>query len=322
MFKKATKEKLKARIALCGPAGSGKTYTALRFAQVLAENGGTIAVIDTEHRSASKYTGESPDGIPFAFDVCELEHYDPTTYINVIKEAGRNRYSVIVIDSLSHAWEGIGGALDIVDRKAANTRGGSFAAWRDVTPLQRQLIETILASPCDIVATLRTKTAYEVEQGENGKMKPVKVGTKPIQREGVEYEFDVVGDLDLEHIINVTKARCPALDGQRACKPGGAFIRPLIDWLNAGVAPRVNKPVALSGEERKDPFSQDLTAPCGQEVAERIKAAAIALEMKPDQIKQLAAKVGASRLAEIPLQQAEKLLARLEMKLQDGEIPF
>lgn len=352
MFRKATKEKLKARIAIDGPAGSGKTYTALRFAFAMAGPGGKVAVIDTEHRSASKYSGESPDGTPFAFDVCELDHYSPSTYVNVIKEAGKAGYDVLVIDSLSHAWEGVGGALDMVDRKAASSKGNSFAAWRDVTPMHRDMVEAILACPCHVIATMRSKMTYELEEYvDDGKKKTRvnKLGLKPIQREGVEYEFDVVADMDLEHILTISKTRCPALDGKKASAPGAAFVAPLLTWLTTGAdpVPRLDlvplsesaaisestaeqtdtqKPrggVVLSGKSGvSTPHSQSADDPCGPEIAGKIKEMAQRLKLTPDKIREFASRCGVSKIADMPYREASKLLGKLESKVTEAEVPF
>lgn len=352
MFRKATKEKLKARIAIDGVAGSGKTYTALRFGMAMArETGGKVAVIDTEHRSAAKYTGESPDGIPFEFDVCELEHYSPSTYVNVIREAGKAGYAVLVIDSLSHAWEGVGGALDMVDRKKANEKGGGFGAWAEVTPMHREMVEAILGCPCHVIATMRSKMAYELEEYEDkgGKKKTRvnKLGLKPIQREGVEYEFDVVADMDLEHVLTISKTRCPALDGRKASQPGASFITPLMDWLKAGVERReveivkvefiaepevtatvitptpVATGVRLSGMvQPPDKYSSRDTDPCGDEMAAEIKRLAQQLKMPPEKLREFPARCGVNRLAEMPAKEADRLAAKLRAKVLETEVPF
>jgi hypothetical protein len=104
---KATKKDAKARLALVGPTGSGKTYTALEIALGLAALD-EIAVIDTEHKSSEKYApifGE--------FAVIHLDQYDPRTYVEAIELLVRSGYKVIIIDSLTHAWAGKGGALEI-----------------------------------------------------------------------------------------------------------------------------------------------------------------------------------------------------------------
>lgn len=233
-FKKADRKKAKLRLALDGPSGSGKTFTALRFAQALASQGkGRIAVIDTEHGSAAKYVGERPDGEPFEFDTAVLENFSPTDYTVVLQEAGQAGYDVVVIDSLSHAWEGKGGALEQVDTKA-NKTGNKFTAWADVTPQHQRMVEAILRSPCHVIATMRSKTEYVLQADSKGKMVPTKIGLKPIQRDGMEYEFDVVCDIDTEHLLKVSKTRCPALDGMSVMKPGASFVRPLLDWLENG----------------------------------------------------------------------------------------
>lgn len=234
-FKKAERRRRKARIALDGPSGSGKTYSALRAAFAF---GGKVAVIDTEHGSASLYAGEAPDGTPWEFDTLELTNFSPDRYQRAIEEAAQGGYDVLVIDSLSHAWMGEGGALDLVDRaKTAN----KFAAWKDVTPLHRRMVDAILAAPLHVIATMRTKTEYVLESDERGRQVPRKVGLAPIQRDGCEYEFDVVADLNLEHIATVGKSRCSALQDARGVKPGPDFWRPMIQWLDsAAETPRAN----------------------------------------------------------------------------------
>jgi hypothetical protein len=228
-FKKATRSQLKLRMAIDGPAGSGKTYTALRFAFSLGKR---IAIIDTEHGSASKYLFKAPDGIPWEFDVCELERFSPTDYTSLIDEAGSLGYDVIVIDSLSHAWVGEGGALDMWDKA-----GGRFQSWKNITPLHNKMIEAMLHSPSHIIATMRSKMDYVVEEEMDGGRKksvPRKVGLAPVQRNGMEYEFDIWGTLDLNHIFTISKTRCTEIDGAVAALPSASFMRPVVDWLKNG----------------------------------------------------------------------------------------
>jgi hypothetical protein len=229
-FKPATREKLRLRMAIEGPSGAGKTFTALRAATALGES---IAVINTESKSIQKYIGEKPDGVPFEFAVDELTTFAPSTYTESIIEAGKAGFDVLIIDSLSHAWEGEGGALDQVDRSRDNNR---FTAWKDVTPQHRRMIDAILRSPCHVIVTMRTKTEYVVEQNAQGKMAPKKIGMKPIQREGMEYEFDVVADLNVEHVMTISKTRCSAFDGLVVAKPGRSTFAPLVEWLEDGIA--------------------------------------------------------------------------------------
>jgi hypothetical protein len=232
IFKTASRKESKLRMTIDGPAGSGKTYTALRLAHALA-NGGKIAFIDTERGSASKYVGDTPDGIKWEFDVLELTSFSPETYAEAINAAGKAGYAVLVIDSLSHAWEGKDGALEIKERQG----GTDWKAWRTVTPIHNRMIDAILQSPCHVITTMRSRMEYVQETDGNGRTVVRKVGMSPIQRPGMEYEFDIVCDIDWGHILSVSKTRCSAIVDMRIEKPGPAFIAPVIEWLTSGTAP-------------------------------------------------------------------------------------
>lgn len=234
-IKKATREQLKLRMAIDGPTGSGKTYTALRFAFALASDPSKVGVIDTENRSASKYVGEAPDGFPWQFDVVELADCHPQHYIEAIAAFEQAGYEVLVIDSLSHAWEGETGILALHDKATKKSgSGNSWTAWREVTPLHDRLVQAILKSKLHIIATMRTKMEY-VQEGSNIK----KVGMAPIQRAGIEFEFDIVCDMDWSHALTISKTRCSAIDGKVEHIPGPLFMRPIATWLSTGERPKI-----------------------------------------------------------------------------------
>lgn len=236
-FHKASRAQAKARIAIDGPAGSGKTYTALAAASSLGKR---VAVIDTERGSASLYADK------FEFDTCTLENFSPSEYVAAIHTAENAGYDVIVIDSLSHAWSGKGGALEMVDAAAARSKSNnSYAAWREVTPEHNALVDAMLQSPCHIVATMRTKTEYVLETSDQGKQVPRKVGMAPIQRDGMEYEFTVVGDMDLQHRFVVSKSRMDSIADVVVTKPGTAFFDKIAAWLNEGTAAPAPQPVSI-----------------------------------------------------------------------------
>ena len=224
LFTKATRKTKKLRMSLAGPSGSGKTYTALSLATTLAQVG-KIALLDTERGSASLYSDR------FAFDVCELDSFNPENYIKVIHEASEADYSVLIIDSLSHAWVGQGGVLDQVNKRGGN----SFTdGWGKVgTPLQNRLMDAILTAPMHIIATMRVKSEYVIEPDERGKSVPRRVGLKEVQRDGVEYEFDIVGVMDLSNTMVIEKSRMPDLTGQIIDKPSGKLADGILRWLNA-----------------------------------------------------------------------------------------
>lgn len=250
-FKKATKTQAKLRMALIGPSGAGKTYSALNIARNLGDR---VALIDTEHGSASKYADI------FDFDTLELETFSPETYVQAIESAVAAGYDVLVIDSLSHAWMGKEGALEQVDKAAKRSRSSNtFAAWRDVTPMHNKLVDTILGARLHVIATLRAKMEYVQEKDKDGKTIVRKVGLAPIQRDGVEYEFDIVADMDLNLDMVISKTRCTAITGGIFNKPGAEVAGILKGWLTSGAeaAPepqQVSQPILLPQEDHAEPL--------------------------------------------------------------------
>jgi hypothetical protein len=228
-FVPATKEQAKARVALAGPSGSGKTWTGLIIATGLAGPDGRIAVIDTERGSASKYVG------PFKFDRLNMYRYDPRDLVKALASAAKAGYDVVLIDSLSRFWSGAGGMLEVVDNAAKRSYGGnSFGGWKEARPIENDMIEAMLGYPGHVIVTMRTKTAYEITKTDSGKTVPVKIGLQPEQRGGIEYEFDVVADMDLENTLTVSKSRCPELSGRVINRPDQEVPGTLLAWLTDG----------------------------------------------------------------------------------------
>lgn len=241
-FAPATKEQAKARVAFAGPSGSGKTYTALVTALTFGQK---VAVIDTEHRSASKYSDL------FKFHTLAMHRYDPRDLVKALAIAGQSGFEVVVVDSLSHFWSGADGMLEQVDRAAP--KGNNFAGWKEARPMERAMLDALLGYPGHVVVTMRTKTAYEITTDDRGKSKPVKIGLKPEQRDGIEYEFDIVGDLDVGHRLTVSKSRCAPLADAVIDKPGEEFAQQILDWLGDGV------PAASALDHRARVLSGDLS---------------------------------------------------------------
>ncbi|NQV17782.1 MAG: AAA family ATPase [Armatimonadetes bacterium] len=232
-FEKATKTKCKLRMAIIGPSGSGKTYTSLLLAKELGNN---IALIDTERGSARKYSDI------FSFSVLELDTFHPDNYMQAIALAEKEGFEVLIIDSLSHAWNGTNGALDLVDKAAARMKtSNSFAAWRQVTPLHNKLIDTILKTNLHIIVTMRAKTEFSLEKNEKGKTVIRKIGLQPVQWEGLEYEFDICGDMDLSNTMTISKTRYSALHQSMIKKPDKELALTIREWLNNG-EPAQKKP--------------------------------------------------------------------------------
>lgn len=223
-IRKAERKKAKLRLGIAAPSGAGKTYSALLMAFGL---GGKVGLIDTEHGSGDLYAhlGE--------YDIISIEApYLVSKYVQAIKAFEQEGYSTIIIDSLSHAWAGDGGLLD-KQGKMADRGTNSFAAWRTITPEHNNLVDAMLRSPCHIIATMRAKQEYVLETNDKGKQQPKKVGMAPVQREGMEYEFTVMLDVDMNHIASASKDRTSLFDGQ-FFKISVDTGKTLLEWLETG----------------------------------------------------------------------------------------
>ena len=226
VFQKAERRKAKLKLALCGPSGSGKTFSALKIATGM---GGKIAFIDTENDSGQLYSGA------FNYDIVSIAPpFSVDKYMSAIKAAEAEGYDILIVDSLSHAWSKQGGILDEVDRRRGNSNNAFTNGWREATPLHDKFIDCILQSQLHIIATMRAKTAYEMEKDDKGKVVPVKKGMEPIQRSGLEYEFTVVLDMDnYQHMATAGKDRTQLFDG-KCFLPGENTGRELMAWLTSG----------------------------------------------------------------------------------------
>ena len=211
-------------MGLQGPSGSGKTYSALLLAYGLVKDWDKIAVIDSENHSADLYAHLGD------YSVVQIgPPFSPAKYIEAIEICEAAGMEVIIIDSISHEWEGQGGILDI----HSSMMGNSFTNWSKVTPMHNSFVNRILQSPAHVIATIRSKVDY-ILSDRNGKMVPEKVGLKGITREGMDYEFTIVLDIDLKHQVTASKDRT----GLFMDKPQfviteatGGLIK---DWCNSG----------------------------------------------------------------------------------------
>jgi hypothetical protein len=312
-FRKAERKQAKLRLGITGASGGGKTHSALLIAKGI---GGSIALIDTEHGSGSLEVGKP--GIP-EYDTLELDPpFTPQRYIEAIRAGESASYNVIIVDSLSHEWQGEGGALDMHDRAtAASKSGNSYTAWKEVTPQHDKLVNAILQSKCHIIATMRTKQDY-VQVEENNKKAVKKLGMAPVQREGMDYEFTVVLDLSQEHVATATKDRTSLFDGQHFT-PSEETGKQLLEWLNKGAAvpAPAPKPVAPTPQapppevgKQTEPTEEKMTE------AQRAKIFASAKEMTYNDagIHALLSKLfpGKTSLTELTKVEAGKLIEAIE----------
>ena len=178
-LQKATRKKVKLRLGLSAVSGGGKTYSAILLAKGLVDGDlSKVAVIDTENNSASLYSHLGD------YNTIELTSpYTPERYIQAIKVCEDAGMEVIIIDSITHEWDGKGGILEIHSQMTGN----SFTNWSSLTPRHQKFIDSILQSKCHVITTVRRKTEYDMQKDGNGKTKVEKAGLKYVTREGFEY---------------------------------------------------------------------------------------------------------------------------------------
>lgn len=241
----------RARLALQGPEGSGKTFSAILLALGLSERLGCkkTVVIDTENKTAGKFLRFFKDTFNFEYQIIAIgekdritgkRNFSPAVYTEAILFAESQGFDICIIDSLSHAWTAEGGALDLVNDAAQRSSSrNSYFAWRDVTPLHNRFVDSMVQSTMHIIGTTRVKTEYVIEQNLKGGQSPRKVGLAPVMRDGLMYEFDIVFELDQQnHAAVVSKSRCIDIDNKiftPLTKDVGKIIG---EWLSGKPDPR------------------------------------------------------------------------------------
>jgi len=200
----AERKRAKIKMGLQGPSGSGKTYSALLLAFGLCGDWTKIAVIDSENNSSNLYDHLGK------YKVVNIQApFTPEKYIEAIQLCEKSSIEVIIIDSISHEWEGQGGLLEVLN----NMIGNSFTNWNKLTPRHHAFIQHILQSPVHVIGTIRSKQDYVLSE-KNGKMIPEKIGLKGITREGLDYEWTLVFEIDMKHHCTATKDRTSLFVGK------------------------------------------------------------------------------------------------------------
>lgn len=223
----ANRQRVKIRMALQGPSGSGKTFSSLQLAFGLCGDWSKIAVIDSENHSSSLYADLG------GYNVLNLEApFTPERYVEAIKACESASMEVIIIDSISHEWEGIGGILET----HGNMMGNSYTNWSKITPRHNSFVQHILQSPAHVIGTIRAKQDYVLSE-KNGKQVPEKVGLKGVTREGMDYEFTLVFDLDIKQNASSSKDRTSLFMGKPEFRINVETGKRINAWCNASYPP-------------------------------------------------------------------------------------
>lgn len=223
-LRQATRKHAKIKMALQGPSGSGKTYSALLLAFGITSDWNKIAIIDTENHSADLYAHLGN------YNVLPLSKpFSPERYIEAIDICEKAGMEVVILDSITHEWDGSGGVLDIHQAMMGN----SFTNWSKVTPRHNAFVQRFLQSRCHIIATIRTKQDYVLSE-KNGKMVPEKVGLKGVTREGMDFEFTLVFDLDIKHMASASKDRTGLFMDKPETVVTPEMGQKILQWCNTG----------------------------------------------------------------------------------------
>ena len=281
-LQKAKRTMAKVKLAIGGPTGSGKTLSSLllAFGLIKAEHPeytddqcwDKICIIDTENKSASLYTNFSvgPYKTGEYYTIPIEPPFEASKYIDAIHAAEQGGMSVIIIDSLTHAWTGEGGALDKQGKIAART-GNSYTAWRDVTPEHNRLVDAMLQSPCHWIADIRAKQEYVQEKNQNGKTVVRNIGMGLQMRDGIEYEFSTCFMLDSDHTASSTKDRTGLFDGKYfTITPETG--KQIYAWLSSASPEPAPAPVPVKAAPAPAPAPAPVTLPTGAITLETVDA--------------------------------------------------
>jgi hypothetical protein len=222
-LRKATRKKAKIRLGLSAVSGGGKTYSALLVAYGLCGDWNKVAIIDSENNSADLYAHLGD------FNVLPITApFSPERYIEAIRSCEKAGMEVIIIDSITHEWDGKGGCLEIVEQL-----GGKYQDWAKVTPRHQAFIDAILQSPSHIITTVRRKQDYEMTKVD-GRVKVEKGGLREITREGFEYELTINLELDTKHNATVSKDRTGLFMGKPSFVPSSKTGDIIAQWCEQG----------------------------------------------------------------------------------------
>ena len=217
----SVREKQKALVGFIGPSGAGKTVGAILTAYGMMREAypdlseqevwKKIGVADTEHKRSMLYVDQQFSGVRIgSFKHINFEPpYTTERYLQALLMLKNAGVEVIVFDSLSHNWNGDGGILE----QHGNMSGNSFQNWNKMNKHVTDMIKALSSNDIHILATMRTKNEYVMELNDKGKQQPRKVGTKPVQKDDMEYEFMLNFSVDMDHIAVTTKDNTNLFEG-------------------------------------------------------------------------------------------------------------
>lgn len=256
-LQKATRRKSKLRLNISGPAGSGKTYSALLMSKGLVGSWEKIAVIDTENGSASLYDHLGP------FQALDLQQpFSPERYMEAIDICIKAGMECIIIDSSTHEWNGPGGCIDINERLAQSKfKGNTWSAWSQTTPRHDAFVQKVLQCPVHVITCTRSK--METVMTDDKKVK--KLGMKDMQREGWEYELTVSLNIDRDtHTATASKDRTELFEGLDPFVITEATGNLIKDWCEKGIEATDAMALAIKAQAATAPPLEPVKQPLSE----------------------------------------------------------
>jgi len=263
-IKKATRVGVKPLVGLYGESGTGKTMTALLLARGFVGPTGKIVMLDTESGRGSLYA----DVIPGGYDVIELTgQFSPGNYIEAIQTVEKSDAGILVIDSASHEWEGLGGVTDMATTVAKNAAKKwdrewdgvvQFGHWKEPKMEHSKFMRKMLQTRLPIIVCLRAKyKSHQItgteEMEKRGEIQKYQIGksivikdqyTTPIQADDFIFEMTAHGEILQDHSLHLTKCSHPSL---RDCFPQKQMVEIkhgelLAAWCNNAGKPTTTPP--------------------------------------------------------------------------------
>lgn len=250
-FNEAVRKELSLKIILAGPPGSGKTLSALMLAAGLIGIGDSdstatwtdIAYGDTENDSALYYVHTAHDTLAGLVEIGKFTHipfappYHPKRWVKLINEMVARKKRVGILDCASQEWAGVGGTLDF-----HRALGGQVQHWKEASPEHQAFVDAVRYAPIPMIVCLRENVEHVIEKvadGRGGEKTQVrKVGLKPQQREGFEYEVDIQLSLDqITHAAVASKDRTGLFQPMPPAPITPDTGRILANWAKSGADP-------------------------------------------------------------------------------------
>jgi hypothetical protein len=188
-IRKAKREGARLVVGIAGISGSGKTYSALQLAYGLANfDASKVGFIDTENRRGSLYADtlvSQGTGEVQQFYIGDLEPpFTPQRYSDAIKAFQDAGVEVLVIDSISHEYEGTGGVLEM--REPLPGKQGKRDNYAKAE--HKKMMNTLLQSNMHIVACVRAREKVIIEKV-GGETKYIPQGVQPICEKNFMFEM-------------------------------------------------------------------------------------------------------------------------------------